>query len=71
VKLLRSRLTRRGMLVGAVAAVVAVLTLILYAAGVLNNFERQSIDERFSWRGGQSPGGDIVIVGIDQDAQYA
>jgi CHASE2 domain-containing sensor protein len=54
------------MLAAAVAALVAVFVLVLYAAGVLSNFERQSVDERFSWRGGQSPGSDIVIVGIDQ-----
>jgi CHASE2 domain-containing sensor protein len=54
------------MLVAAVAALVAVFVLVLYAAGLLNNVERQSVDERFSWRGAQSPGSDIVIVGIDQ-----
>ena len=32
----------------------------------MNNLERQSVDERFSWRGAQSPGSEIVIVGIDQ-----
>ena len=65
-KLPRSRLACRGMLAAAVAVPVAVLVLVLYAAGVLNNLERQSVDERFSWRGAQSPGGQIVIVGIDQ-----
>jgi CHASE2 domain-containing sensor protein len=45
--------------------------LVLYAAGVLNNLERQSIDERFSWRGAQSPGSDIVIVAIDQTTLQA
>ncbi|MDT5346781.1 MAG: adenylate cyclase [Mycobacterium sp.] len=65
-KLARPRLTRRGMLAAAVAAAVAILVLVLYAAGVLDNFDRQSVDERFSWRGGQSPGSEIVIVGIDQ-----
>ena len=54
------------MLVAAVAGLVALFALILYATGVLNNVERQSVDERFSWRGAQSPGNDIVIVGIDQ-----
>ena len=54
------------MLAGAVAGLVAVLVLILYAAGLLNNVERQSVDKRFSWRGARSPGSDIVIVGIDQ-----
>lgn len=65
-KLPRSRLTSRGVLAAAVAVPVAVLVLMLYTAGVLNNLERQSVDERFSWRGAQSPGGQIVIVGIDQ-----
>lgn len=65
-KLPRSRLTRRDMLASAAAVPVAVLVLVLYAAGVLNNLERQSVDERFSWRGAQSPGSEIVIVGIDQ-----
>lgn len=65
-KLARARLTRRGVLAAAVAALVAGLVLFLYTAGVLNNFERQSVDERFSWRGGQPPGSQIVIVAIDQ-----
>jgi CHASE2 domain-containing sensor protein len=63
VKLPRLRPTRRDMLVAALAAI---FVLVLYAAGVLDNVERQSVDERFSWRGAQSPGSDIVIVGIDQ-----
>lgn len=59
------------MLVGAVATVDAVLVLVLYAAGVLDNVERQSVDERFAWRGTRSPGNDIVIVGIDQTTLQA
>jgi CHASE2 domain-containing sensor protein len=66
VKLSWPRLTRRDVLVAVVAGLVAVFVLFLYAAGLLNNVERQSVDERFSWRGAQSPGSDIVIVGIDQ-----
>ena len=65
-KLPRLRLTRREALAGAVAGSVAVFVLALYAAGLLNNLERQSVDERFSWRGSQSPGSQIVIVAIDQ-----
>ena len=65
-KLSRLRLSRRGMLVAAVAAPSAVLVLICYAAGLLDNVERQSVDQRFSWRGTQSPGSQIVIVAIDQ-----
>jgi CHASE2 domain-containing sensor protein len=66
VTLRRLRLTRRDILAAAVAALVAGFVLILYAAGLLNNFDRQSVDERFSWRGSRSPGNHIVIVGIDQ-----
>lgn len=40
--------------------------LLCYALGLLENLERQSIDQRFSWRGARPPGSDIVIVGIDQ-----
>jgi CHASE2 domain-containing sensor protein len=65
VKLPQFRPIRRDMLAAAVAALVAVFVLVLYATGVLNNVERQSVDERFSWRGAQSPGNEIVIVGID------
>jgi CHASE2 domain-containing sensor protein len=54
------------MLVAAVAASSALLVLMCYAAGLLDNVERQSVDERFSWRGTQSPDGQIVIVSIDQ-----
>jgi CHASE2 domain-containing sensor protein len=55
----------------AVMALVSVFVLVLYGAGVLNNLERRSVDERFSWRGAQSPGSDIVIVGIDQTTLQA
>jgi CHASE2 domain-containing sensor protein len=54
------------MLAGAVAGLVAVLVLTLYAAGLLDDVERQTVDQRFSWRGARSPGSEIVIVGIDQ-----
>jgi CHASE2 domain-containing sensor protein len=50
----------------AVVALVSVLVLVLYGAGVFNNLERRSVDVRFSWRGSQSPGDQIAIVGIDQ-----
>src|ERR1700737_5449060 len=66
VKLSKSWFTRRGLLAAAVGAFVAVLVLVLYAAGALDGLERQSVDQRFSWRGRQSSGTDIVIVGIDQ-----
>ncbi len=65
-KLARPRLGRREALAGAVGGLVVVFVLTLYASGVLNNLERQSVDERFSWRGGQPPGSQIVIVAIDQ-----
>jgi CHASE2 domain-containing sensor protein len=70
-KLPRPRFTRRDILVAAVAALVAVFVLVLYAAGVLNNEEAQSVDQRFSVRGQQSPGSEIVIVGIDQKTLQA
>jgi CHASE2 domain-containing sensor protein len=54
------------MLVATVAALVSAFVLVLYAAGFLDNVERQSVDQRFSWRGARSPGSEIVIVGIDQ-----
>jgi CHASE2 domain-containing sensor protein len=66
VKLRPFQLTRRDIFATAVAASVAILVLVLYATGVLNNIERQSVDERFAVRGAEAPGGDIVIVGIDQ-----
>jgi CHASE2 domain-containing sensor protein len=54
------------MLAALVAVFVAAFTLWLYATGLLNGLERQTVDQRFSWRGDRSPGSDIVIVGIDQ-----
>jgi CHASE2 domain-containing sensor protein len=60
------RPSRRELLAAAVAAVSAVVVLICYAAGLLDTVERQSVDQRFSWRGTQSPGSQIVIVAIDQ-----
>jgi CHASE2 domain-containing sensor protein len=66
VTLPRLRLNRRDILAATVAVLVASFVLILYTAGLLDNFERQTVDERFSWRGAQSPGSQIVIVGIDQ-----
>ncbi len=65
-RLNRFRPARRDVLAAIVAVLVATLALTLYATGALNDLERQSVDERFSWRGAQSPGDDIVIVGIDQ-----
>jgi CHASE2 domain-containing sensor protein len=66
VRLSKAWFTRRGILAAAVGALTAVLVVLLYAAGVLDGLERQSVDQRFSWRGRQSSGTDIVIVGIDQ-----
>lgn len=65
-KLCRPKLGRREALAGVVGGLVVIFVLILYASGVLNNLERQSVDERFSWRGAQAPGNQIVIVAIDQ-----
>ncbi len=60
------RFTLRDTLVAGVAGVVAVLVLALYGLSALASLERASIDTRFSVRGAQSPGADIVIVAIDQ-----
>jgi CHASE2 domain-containing sensor protein len=62
----RWRPSRRDALAATVAVVIGFLVLVCYALGLLNNLERQSVDERFSWRGVQSAGNEIVIVGIDQ-----
>lgn len=60
------RFTLRDALVAGVAGVVAALMVVLYCTSALGNLERASIDARFSVRGPQSPGNDIVIIGIDQ-----
>jgi CHASE2 domain-containing sensor protein len=60
------RFTLRDGLVAGVAGVVAALVVALYCVSALANLERASVDERFSVRGPQSPGEDIVIIGIDQ-----
>ena len=65
-KLRRPRLGRREALAGVVGGLVVVFVVILYASSVLDKLERQSVDQRFSWRGGQPPGNQIVIVAIDQ-----
>lgn len=62
----RLRLDRRDVLAGGVAVAVAIVTLLLAGSGVLANLERQTVDERFTWRGVRTPGNGIVIVGIDQ-----
>jgi len=66
VRLARPRLGRRAALAGAVGLLVVVFVLTLFALGSLNSLERQSVDGRFSWRGGQPPGNQIVIVAVDQ-----
>jgi adenylate cyclase len=48
-----------------VGVVGAGLALIAYGLGFLNNFERQSVDARFSIRGTQSQPKDVIVVGID------
>jgi CHASE2 domain-containing sensor protein len=60
------RFTLRDSLIAGVAGVVASLVVALYCMSALGNLERASIDTRFSVRGAQSPGTDIVIVAIDQ-----
>jgi CHASE2 domain-containing sensor protein len=71
VQLPNLRLARRDILAAATAALIALFILVLYTAGILDNIERQSVDERFSWRGSRSPGDQIVIVGIDQETLKA
>ena len=44
---------------------VAAVISIAYGIGFLNNFERQTIDARFSVRGSQSAPKNIVLVLID------
>ena len=70
-KLARPRLGRRELLAGAVGGLVVVFVLTLYASGTLNNLERQSVDQRFAWRGDRPPDGQIVIVAIDQSTLQA
>ena len=41
------------------------LVLLIWAFGVLDSFERDSIDARFSIRGTQKPPAEIVVVAID------
>jgi CHASE2 domain-containing sensor protein len=62
----RWRPARRDVLAATIVAVIGVFMLVCYALGLLNNLERQSIDERFWFRRSQPPGSQIVIVGIDQ-----
>jgi CHASE2 domain-containing sensor protein len=68
---MKLRPTRRDFFASAIAALIAILTLCIHASGVLNGVERQTVDERFSWRGDRSPGSDIVIVGVDQTTLQA
>lgn len=67
----RFRPSRRAILAALVAAIVSVFTLCLYGAGFLDNAERQTVDQRFSWHGVEPPGEGIVIVGIDQTTLQA
>ena len=62
----RWRPSRREVFAATVAAIIGVLVLVLYLAALLENLERESVDQRFSLRGSQPPGSEIVIVGIDQ-----
>ena len=51
VRLSKSWFARRGILAAAVGALTAVLVLVLYAAGVLDGLERQSVDQSFQRAG--------------------
>jgi adenylate cyclase len=41
------------------------LVLVSYGLGLFDNFERQSVDARFSVRGAQKAPKDVIVVGID------
>jgi adenylate cyclase len=41
------------------------IVLLSYGLGVFDNFERQSVDARFSIRGAHEPPKDLIVVGID------
>jgi CHASE2 domain-containing sensor protein len=49
-----------------VAGVALLAGLGIYSTGMLNALEHQTIDQRFSLRGGREPHTGIVIVGLDQ-----
>lgn len=49
----------------AVGVAAAALALLSYGLGFLNDFERQSVDARFSIRGDRKPPPDIVLVNVD------
>lgn len=65
------RFAIRHVLVVGVAVVVAGLMAALYSMSGLQHWERTSIDTRFWVRGPQSPGQDVVIIGIDQKSLTA
>ena len=58
--------SHRDVLVAAVAVAISVMVLLCYGFRLLEGLERQSIDQRLSWRGTEPSGSDIVIVAIDQ-----
>jgi CHASE2 domain-containing sensor protein len=61
----------RGRLLAIVTAVVWLLGLLAYSLGLMDPVERQSIDVRFHIRGTQSPGQQIVLVGLDDKSLAA
>ncbi len=61
--------TRRRILgLLAVGLLAATAGLTVYAAGLLNRLERDTVDVRFSLRGHQPPPSHVVLVGIDNDS---
>ncbi len=58
---------RRTLIFLAVGFGMAGLALIAYGTGFLNQFERQTVDQRFTIRGKQKPPGHVVVVRMDTD----
>jgi CHASE2 domain-containing sensor protein len=59
------RLASRGFLVAVLTAAATAIALALYSVDLLDSYELKTIDKRFSLRGPQSSGDEIVIVAID------
>lgn len=62
---------RRAVVLGAVAALAAAVSLVLWGAGALDGVERTTVDTRFDVRGSRGAPDGLVVVGIDEDTQGA
>src|SRR6266568_2474825 len=58
---------RRTVIFLSVGLAMSAFGVLVYALGVLNGLERQTIDSRFSIRGERHPPANIVFVAIDPD----